>query len=692
MKYLKFWISISIFLLSALFLHAQEKKDSLWNEWKNADQMDSLRILALNKFIWDGLLYSDGDSAKVLATELLEFSKSRGSLSGEAMSYNTFGAVAYLTDDYDTALDYWERKLKIDQEVDHKVNIAGSLGNIGLAYKSKGDVVTALEYFDESYKIKIAENDLRGQANSTTNIGNIYLDKGSYLKALNYHKESLRLEEELDNKRGIAGSLINLANIYLKLNEDSLALINYDKAVELCDSIGEARFMSNALQSMGSIMRDMKEYGLSLKYYEKGLELRQALGSKRLIANSYHDLGTVYEDMGSLDKAYDYFEKAMTIRKDRGYKSNLAFSLMKLGDIESKNLNYGSAISYCQEAYEIGKDLLSSRINKDACNCLYKVYKASGNGERALYYHELKLAFEDSLQIDETKEQLQRIEFEKLMVADSLQREEEKLRIEMEHQKEITRKENFRNYSIAGGVFFLFLALGFYSRMNYIKRSKSIIEEEKNRSENLLLNILPYEIAQELKENGEALARDFENVSIMFTDFKSFTQTSSNLSAGELVKEINYCFKGFDEIIEKYGIEKIKTIGDAYMAAGGLPVPGENSTKNTVLAALEMQEFIRNRKIQNDKDGKVSFEMRVGVHTGPVVAGIVGVKKFQYDVWGDTVNTASRMESHGEVGKVNLSRHTFELLKDDPDFTFEKREKIEVKGKGELDMYFVEFR
>ena len=156
-----------------------------------------------------------------------------------------------------------------------------------------------------------------------------------------------------------------------------------------------------------------------------------------------------------------------------------------------------------------------------------------------------------------------------------------------------------------------------------------------------------------------------------------------------MVNEVNTCFKAFDAICGKYKVEKIKTIGDAYMAAGGLPVPTDDSVKNTVLAALEMQEFISKRKKESDAQGKPAFEMRIGIHTGPVVAGIVGVKKFQYDIWGDTVNTASRIESNGEVGKVNISQATFDLIKNDSQFTFESRGKITAKGKGEIEMYFV---
>lgn len=212
---------------------------------------------------------------------------------------------------------------------------------------------------------------------------------------------------------------------------------------------------------------------------------------------------------------------------------------------------------------------------------------------------------------------------------------------------------------------------------------------EKKKSDDLLLNILPEEIANELKEKGKAEARDFDLVSIFFTDFKGFTAASEKLGAQDLVREINTCFVAFDSIIAKYNVEKIKTIGDAYMAAGGLPVPTNNSVKNTVLAALELQTFISKRKVELEAEGQPAFEMRVGVHTGPVVAGIVGVKKFQYDIWGDTVNTASRMESSGEVGKVNISQTTYDLLKDQPEFNFESRGKIEAKGKGEMEMYFV---
>jgi len=220
-----------------------------------------------------------------------------------------------------------------------------------------------------------------------------------------------------------------------------------------------------------------------------------------------------------------------------------------------------------------------------------------------------------------------------------------------------------------------------------LQRKNALISKEMERSDKLLLNILPEKVAEELKSKGHADATYFDQVTVLFTDFRGFTQLSEQLSPQQLIAEINFCFSAFDRIMDRYGVEKIKTIGDAYMAVGGLPTPNKTHAEDVVRAALDIQRFMQQQREEREARGELFFDIRIGVHSGPVVAGIVGTKKFQYDVWGDTVNTASRMESSGEVGKVNISGHTHDRVRDL--FQFHYRGKVEAKGKGEIDMYFV---
>jgi class 3 adenylate cyclase len=208
------------------------------------------------------------------------------------------------------------------------------------------------------------------------------------------------------------------------------------------------------------------------------------------------------------------------------------------------------------------------------------------------------------------------------------------------------------------------------------------LQNEKQKTENLLLNILPHEVAEELKENGSSEAKYYDEVTVLFTDFVNFTQSSEKMGAEKMLVELNECFTAFDMIMEKHGLEKIKTIGDAYLAVCGLPIKNESHAYQTVLVALDIIDFIEERK----KTHPEALDIRVGINSGSLIAGIVGVKKFAYDIWGDTVNTAARMEQNSEKGKINISETTYQLVKDK--VHCEYRGKIHTKGKGDMDMYF----
>ncbi len=220
-----------------------------------------------------------------------------------------------------------------------------------------------------------------------------------------------------------------------------------------------------------------------------------------------------------------------------------------------------------------------------------------------------------------------------------------------------------------------------------INEQKQLIEAEQEKSERLLLNILPFEVARQLKSKGRAGTRFYKHVSVLFTDFKGFSKISKELEPKELVEYLDTYFIRFDEIIGTHYLEKIKTIGDAYMCAGGLPLRNNSNPVDAVLAGLEIQHYMAEVNQENTNRGEPLWELRIGVHTGPVVAGVVGKKKFAYDIWGDTVNIAARMQERGEIQKVNISGDTYECIKDW--FDCEYRGKIEAKNVGKIDMYYV---
>jgi PAS domain S-box-containing protein len=213
--------------------------------------------------------------------------------------------------------------------------------------------------------------------------------------------------------------------------------------------------------------------------------------------------------------------------------------------------------------------------------------------------------------------------------------------------------------------------------------AEAALRYQQEQTERLLLNILPEPIADRLKKQASTIAEDFAEVSVMFADIVGFTQIASQLNPIELIELLNKIFSGFDRLSEKHGLEKIKTIGDAYMVVGGLPKRRDDHAQAIAQMALDMLEVMRQFRQDTGKD----FNIRIGIHTGPVVAGVIGIKKFSYDLWGDTVNTASRMESHGFPGKIQVTAATYERLREE--YEFEKRGTIQVKGKGEMTTYFL---
>ena len=513
-------------------------------------------------------------------------------------------------------------------------------------------------------------------AQANYNLGKFHISGNSnYSKAIPALLEGLALFDQLKDSTGISRCYMQLGLIGYVTQYFEDGIKNFKLSLNYADNP-----TSNYL--MAITYTELEDFDEAKKHFIRAITTYKSSNNASGLIECFMYLGKLYQDEGKLDSALFYLNWAISdqIRFNEQDVTKRPYALISGYYLKVNNLDRAKYFAHISLKHtQNSSDQISAML---AAETLSKVYEIEKDYEKAhtylkLYYKLMHRSVQGSTK-QKIAEMQSMFDFKKRM-------NEEKL----VHQEEIRQKNRTENIFLVSGIFVLIITGGLWSRLQYVRNSRAEIQSEKDRSESLLLNILPAEIAQELKEKGKAEARDFDMVSILFTDFIGFTEQSAKLSATDLVDEINYCFEGFDGIMEKYNIEKIKTIGDAYMAAGGLPVPTDNSIKNTVLVALEMQAFITSRKAKMDAQNKPAFEMRVGIHTGPVVAGIVGVKKFQYDIWGDTVNTASRMESNGEAGKVNISEATFNLLKTDKDFAFESRGKIEAKGKGGIEMYFV---
>ncbi len=310
----------------------------------------------------------------------------------------------------------------------------------------------------------------------------------------------------------------------------------------------------------------------------------------------------------------------------------------------------------------------------------YLIHKEKGDSKNTIKYLEKFISLNDSLYGQNARSKIEGI---------AIKQRDEITDAQLQLKDAEVAQQKIYSYAALSGIALITLLL-FFVFKNYRNQKKSteIIIHEKQRSEELLLNILPAEMAEELKTNGSTKAKAFTMVTVMFTDFKDFTGISEKVSAELLVDEIHHCFSAFDLILQKYKIEKIKTIGDAYMCASGLPVPTYTHALDMIQAAIEIRNYMLERKKEKEARGEIPFLLRIGIHTGPVVAGIVGVKKYAYDIWGDTVNLAARMEQNSESGKINISGSTYELVKEK--YSCVHRGKIQAKNKGEIEMYFVE--
>ncbi len=557
--------------------------------------------------------------------------------------------------------------------------IALSLKNLGLAYAVQSKFFEALQSWQQAQGIYNSIGDKAGVANIYTNIGAVYQIQGEDAKALESHLKALKVAESISDSVRIMTALINMGAVYYNKPQNyDKALQNYFRALPYSVALADSEAIGAVTVNIGEIYFKRGDDTTALKYFERSYK---AYGEESENAPySINDIGMVYGKRGDFVTAVKYHQLAYEKARSIGSAMDMAISLKRIAETYVKKGEVKAAIDNYRKSQDLAKEA-------DANNELKEIYEGMANAYSRL--HDYGNAFKYQVLLSDIKDTLYNVEANKklgsLLSAFEIEKKQGKIDLLNKDaqikEQEIKRQKLVRNGFIGGFAVVLLFAGVFFMQRNRISK-------EKKRSDELLLNILPEETAEELKATGTAKAKSFDLVSVLFTDFKNFTQASELLSAEELVQEINFCYSEFDRIITRHGIEKIKTIGDAYMCAGGLPVANSTHPFDVIKAGLEMTEFIEKNKQERIAKNQPFFELRLGIHTGPVVAGIVGIKKFAYDIWGDTVNTASRMESSGEIGRVNISGATYEIVKDK--FLCIHRGKVKAKNKGEIDMYFVE--
>lgn len=672
------------------------------------------KVDLLNDIAWE-FKVSDPDEARANLKAAISLSQELDYKKGEGQAFNNLGVVEIINDNPTLAIQHFQTALGIRQSIGDEKGVASLYNNIGNLYAEQDSFTLAFENLHESLLIRETLNDTSKLARVHYNLADAHENDGNYTEALDHLFRYRELSLQLDDQYSVLNAYNLTGNIKIELEQFEEAGENYQQAMELAEKLKDEWEIAITYNNMANYKDDVAEKNYkkgnfnaalpmfleSIQLHEKALALRKKLEDEDGIGSTYNNLGVVYKNFGSyydeleqkdsVDICYqlalDYLDRSLSIRKEKDDKRGMIEVYNGIGDVKRRQNKLKEALAYTELYYAGAEEMGDDKFIQKAYKDLSKVYGMLGDYKNAYHFR----SEYDEMRYRRLDEQRTRQNSRR-----------EALFGDYKKQREIERKEaaleraSIQRRALMGGGIALLLLAGLLFNRNRIKNKANqalevknkIIESERQRSEELLLNILPESTAKELKAHGKTKARSYEAVTVLFTDFKSFTQATETMSAEILVNLLDHCYRAFDEIIHKHGIEKIKTIGDAYMCAGGLPEPNTTHALNVINAALEMQHFMRQLNKERAAQGQSVLPMRVGIHTGPVVAGVVGSKKFAYDIWGDAVNLAARMESSGEINRVNISEATYALVKDH--FVCQHRGKIAAKNKGDVDMYFVE--
>ncbi len=664
---------------SEAFSQTTSLLDSLLAELPKAAE-DTNKVNLITK-ISSEHINNNSDEGLKYALQALTLAEKLKWKKGIAAAKKNIGRYHWQKANYEDALKLHFESLALWQELGNKTQTANLWAMIGQDYADAGNYPDALKHLSLALKGFEELGNKGNQSYVHSILSWVYGRMGMLPESTEHQYATLKIAEETGDRYSVSIALNNLAASLVAQGNYEEAIKSYKQSLE--NDMEFENFINAAISSndVGRCYARLGNYSEALSYHFRALELGKKIRNGSSIGRAYYFIGEAYQAQGNNVEALTYYRLAAKEYSAFNNKKELASLYTKIGNCLTKLGNYAEARKYFNDAFSLTKELESVGEYNNYYGSIVQLDSATGNWRSAFDHYKLFISTRDSMYNEENTKKLvqtqMQYEFGKKEAASKAEQEKK----DAVAKAELQRQKLLRNGFMSGFVVVMLFAGIFFNQRNKIKAGKK-------KSDELLLNILPAEVAEELKAKGSADAKMIDEVTVLFSDFKGFTQLSETLTPRELVAEINECFSAFDHIMQKHGVEKIKTIGDAYMAVGGLPTPNTTHAADVLNAAFEMQAYMRERKQKREAEGKFCFEARIGAHTGPVVAGIVGVKKFAYDIWGDTVNTAQRIESGGEAGRVNISGSTYELVKEQ--FNCTHRGKIDTKGKGLMDMYFVE--
>lgn len=542
-----------------------------------------------------------------------------------------------------------------------------------------------------------------------------YLSFNKYDSANYFLKRSFSWSEELGNNRLLANTWYLQGKFYIDILDYDQSMKSFMEADKIYRMEGMLKEHGLTEMQFGILMYAQNNFKASIGFFNTAHQLLKQSKDTFNYLTCYYLLGLANVENGNFDEAEKVLNETLSQTEKLGFKQRemecrlgLANLYLEKGDFHkaidfaTMPLNYARSIekefSGEQAAtaraeyihgmaalglkdYETSELMLESSFNhlKNLRNyyeriktseSLIKLFSETKKYDKALKQMSYVLEFKDSLAKMESEKTLN-------VFQDRQNIQEQNAQIELlTFQQE--KEKMLRISLIVLAVLLLILSITWFQKFKFRREANRKLDE-------LLLNILPVEVAEELKVNGHAASKSYQSVTVVFVDIVAFTKLSEKLSAADLVSELHFCFSEFDKISSKNNLEKIKTLGDAYMCAGGIPVENDTHAYDAIYASREIIEFMESYNQKKEQDFKI--ELRIGIHTGPVVAGVVGLKKFAYDIWGDTVNIAARLEQAGEPGRINISESTYQLVKDK--IRCSSRGKINAKYKGDINMYFV---